>query len=372
MDMQSAFLQAILDAPDDDTPRLVFADWLQDQGDPWGEFLRAQCGPDPADGALALVPRLWKTSLAGVRRWLDPDSVQLERGFIKEARAARDVSRAGVIALATCPMLAPFLWTRNLDVGTLDNIPPLKSVAWERTFNFSGGYHAHGRMDAGVIAALHFPYLPRPTTVELGFLQLRDEALVGLAEAPNVAEVTTLDLGSDHDGDGYESNEITAVGVKALASSPHLASLTTLSLLWNFRIGDKGIRALLKSPHLANLTSLDLSGTGLTDAGARALAASPFVTRLKTLRLWHNPDLGDAGVTALARSPHLAGLEDLDLRGWREVWPNDVGDAGADALAASPHLEHLKRLHVGHWRNATEAGYAALRARFGDRLIIDA
>jgi uncharacterized protein (TIGR02996 family) len=33
MTHEEAFLQAILDSPDDDTPRLVYADWLEEQGD---------------------------------------------------------------------------------------------------------------------------------------------------------------------------------------------------------------------------------------------------------------------------------------------------------------------------------------------------
>jgi uncharacterized protein (TIGR02996 family) len=36
------FLRAILDAPDDDAPRAAFADWLQERGDPRGEFLAIQ------------------------------------------------------------------------------------------------------------------------------------------------------------------------------------------------------------------------------------------------------------------------------------------------------------------------------------------
>ena len=39
-----AFYRAIADAPDDDTPRLVFADWLQEHGeDARAEFIRLQC-----------------------------------------------------------------------------------------------------------------------------------------------------------------------------------------------------------------------------------------------------------------------------------------------------------------------------------------
>src|SRR5947208_4411815 len=38
-----AFLQAILASPDDEGIRLIFADWLDEQGDPRGAFIRAQC-----------------------------------------------------------------------------------------------------------------------------------------------------------------------------------------------------------------------------------------------------------------------------------------------------------------------------------------
>src|SRR4051812_11131858 len=37
-----AFLRAILDAPDDDTPRLVYADWLEERGEALGPFIRVQ------------------------------------------------------------------------------------------------------------------------------------------------------------------------------------------------------------------------------------------------------------------------------------------------------------------------------------------
>lgn len=37
------FLEAIRAAPDDDAPRLVYADWLSERGDPRGEFIVAQC-----------------------------------------------------------------------------------------------------------------------------------------------------------------------------------------------------------------------------------------------------------------------------------------------------------------------------------------
>jgi uncharacterized protein (TIGR02996 family) len=52
-----AFIRAVVDGPGDDTPRLVYADWLDDRSDPRGPYLRAECewaqpwrsGERPAD-----------------------------------------------------------------------------------------------------------------------------------------------------------------------------------------------------------------------------------------------------------------------------------------------------------------------------------
>ncbi len=40
MSEEQAFLRAILERPDDDAPKLIYADWLEERGDPRGEFLR--------------------------------------------------------------------------------------------------------------------------------------------------------------------------------------------------------------------------------------------------------------------------------------------------------------------------------------------
>jgi uncharacterized protein (TIGR02996 family) len=44
MTHDEAFLQAILESPDDDTPRLIYADWLDEHGDSArAELIRVQC-----------------------------------------------------------------------------------------------------------------------------------------------------------------------------------------------------------------------------------------------------------------------------------------------------------------------------------------
>jgi uncharacterized protein (TIGR02996 family) len=40
MDLEAAFVEAIVTAPGDPTPRLIFADWLEEQDDPRGEYIR--------------------------------------------------------------------------------------------------------------------------------------------------------------------------------------------------------------------------------------------------------------------------------------------------------------------------------------------
>ncbi len=44
MNQEEAFIEDIAEHPEDDTPRLVFADWLEDHGDEArAEFIRVQC-----------------------------------------------------------------------------------------------------------------------------------------------------------------------------------------------------------------------------------------------------------------------------------------------------------------------------------------
>jgi len=69
-----AFHRLIAAAPDDDAPRLVYADWLEERGDPRGEFLRLECRlralPETSEEHLALLPRLAELGGGADVRWL--------------------------------------------------------------------------------------------------------------------------------------------------------------------------------------------------------------------------------------------------------------------------------------------------------------
>lgn len=75
---EGAFLQTIRENPDDDGPRLVYADWLEERGDPLGEFIRVQCelarveeGGDVSD-LKGLQQREDELLTAHLLEWLGP------------------------------------------------------------------------------------------------------------------------------------------------------------------------------------------------------------------------------------------------------------------------------------------------------------
>jgi uncharacterized protein (TIGR02996 family) len=71
-----AFLQAIKDEPEDDTPRLVLADWLEERGDPRSELLRIQVEmarlPLDAPHLRVLAPRQQQLLRQHADTWLGP------------------------------------------------------------------------------------------------------------------------------------------------------------------------------------------------------------------------------------------------------------------------------------------------------------
>lgn len=77
----------------------------------------------------------------------------------------------------------------------------------------------------------------------------------------------------------------------------------------------------------------------LTDAAQliELIAASPYLDRLSSLDLEHNP-LGDGGLNVLLRSPYLKNLRFLGLR------RADIGMDGVEALAGTDSLPNLRYL----------------------------
>jgi uncharacterized protein (TIGR02996 family) len=147
-------------------------------------------------------------------------------------------------------------------------------------------------------------------------LKLYDAAgvIARLATSPALGRAEILDLEKNELGDGE---------AEALAASPYLHRLRAL-LLWSNRVGGEGAVALARAD-LPNLERLDLSHNAVGDEGAAALAGAELVGRLRLLDLTAN-QVTDAGALALAASPHAAGL------GWLDLTKNPIGAAGQSAL----------------------------------------
>lgn len=98
-----AFVRAVVDAPGDDTPRLVYADWLDDRSDPRGAYLRTEAewakpwrsGERPADSP----------ELRELARGLDP--VWVARVSRPPVGVCADNLDFGLCQVVTGPRLTP-------------------------------------------------------------------------------------------------------------------------------------------------------------------------------------------------------------------------------------------------------------------------
>jgi hypothetical protein len=145
--------------------------------------------------------------------------------------------------------------------------------------------------------------------------------------------------------------------LRRLVTSPRARHLIALDVAVPGSGATAAAEAVAGSPHLARLTTLSLSNNPVGPHGARALAASPHLRRLRQLEL-SVARLGDDGVIALAGSPVLDTVVRLRLS------TNDLTDRAADALIESPHLAHVRKLEL--WYSTfSDARWKALRKRFG-------
>jgi uncharacterized protein (TIGR02996 family) len=352
---EARLLRSVLAAPDEDEPRLVYADWLMEQGDPRGELIIVQCrlqdrSLTPTERA-ALERQERALLVQNKSRWLAPLGLtggegHFVRGFVERLEGWGERLCARMPALADQTPLRSVqmhrLSTGHLAalVDGLQELPHLTALHLDSTLLGAELGRALARLPA------------RLTTLHLSLNNLGDEGARALAASACLGALTHLDLAS---------NGMSDEGARALAESPALARLQSLGLGLN-HIGADGARALASSPHLRALTHLGLGSNRIGPDGARALAESRSFERLSSLHL-HRSGLGDAGVRALAESPHLGSLTELVL------WENSLGDEGARALARSPHLDRLIWLDLRDHTFGDEV-QRELKDRFGDRVLL--
>jgi uncharacterized protein (TIGR02996 family) len=255
MTHHGAFLQAILEEPADDAVRLIYADWLDEQGDSdRAEFIRAQielshlAEDHPRRPPLEHVER----RLLGRHRdtWLGPlQSLayvwKFVRGFAEEATLD---ARSFLEQAATLFEATPCRLVRLLRAGSL--IEAVANCSYLRrleALHLTG----NGIGNTGVVGLAMSAHLEGLSVLRLGHNNIGDLGARALAGSPCLTRLTTLNLSDNHIG---------SVGAASLANSQNLARLTTLHLGDN-QIGPAGVEALLSSPYLGRLTRLDLSNS---------------------------------------------------------------------------------------------------------------
>ena len=327
----AAFLRAIRAAPDDDLPRLIYADYLDEHGDPRGEFIRIQIErprlprDDPRraglkareDELLRRHREEWEGPLAAVvshavfRRGFIDDVLVMAEAFLAHAHTLFDWA-----PIRTIKLRGTFRY-----VGAILKRPELAALTGlDLCFD-----HLDNRDAALLVACRHLSGLKR---LNLNGNPIGDEGAARLAASPHLTGLEALHL--EHCGLG-------PAAANSLAAA-RLTRLRALDLSENF-LGDDGIERLAAAPFLERFTALDLTAVGMGDAGAQRLAECPSLRGLRRLRLGYN-GLGDAGTAALVRSSHLTALTALDVNG------NAIGDAGAQAILDAPHLRGLARLEL--------------------------
>jgi uncharacterized protein (TIGR02996 family) len=333
----SAFLEDVLAHPEDDTPRLIYADWLEDQGDEArAEFIRGQLervrlhplhprSRFLAQREKALLER-GELTWAGARLSHLVSRFAFRRGFVESVSlSVGDFLLRGEELFSLAPL-------RRVCLTGVQELPALLAdsqrarrfaslLARVRELDFNRSHHLN---DSVGEALLTLPEQPCPRAVYLANCTLSGAALETFGASPVLREVVTLEVTAS--GKALE-------GLSALLRSRHLRKLEHL-ILRGSRLGDRGIGVLLGSPVLSRLHGLFLGHNGLSDLGVRTLIESRALGGLQNLELSFN-SLTPAGLLHLARSPWLGQLTDLNLS------HNDLGNPGARVLAETPLLGQL-------------------------------
>lgn len=140
---QAMLLAAVLARPDDDGPRLVYADWLSEREDPRGTFIVLQCKGDlRADGLLRQHGDAWTAKL---RQFTLKQTFR--RGFVEGVvmRGAAFATRADTLF-----SLEPVqeLHLRNVTLGDVRHLAASKHLPKLRTLELDKG---DGLSDRGAL-----------------------------------------------------------------------------------------------------------------------------------------------------------------------------------------------------------------------------
>ncbi len=288
-----ALLSDIKARPDDDTLRLILADFLEDHGDEAdrarAEIIRAQVRGDAGPDRLHSLTRKHLGRFG--QAWLGPVAPWVKLSGVERGLLCVEVPMPSLRGgLSRLPGEEAWAWVDHVSLG-----PERANVT---------GHLSRSSLLGGL------------NIFSAGRLVGQGPDLVReLAAAPWMASVRRLDL---------SRQDLTGRDLTPFFESPHLNTLVHLNL-GGSNLGVAGVRALGAAPWAKGLRHLWLRRAWVTDLDAAALAEAEGLSGLRELDLRDN-HIGTRGALALAGSMSLGGLEALHLYG------NEIGPEGVDAL----------------------------------------
>lgn len=357
MTTRDALEAALIANPDDVAAHSAYADYLLEQGDPRGEYIRLQLAYEDPDQPVSKLHELedaaHKIRQEHEREWLGdlwqfvqrPPSarsvaepmesnvvVSWRRGWIDGIRigqlsdelvnaiatlpmtrllgsfvVVQDIVRAGseeihVIGLQPLTEVNRFANLRHFELGSVEERTP--AAGWEIDEIIAAMSHLESlRLFVGHFSESHLfgGHYPRLHTIDITSNNPRCRFdILGLNDGlPNLRRLSldTVAVMPARGELGSEREPITPTDLSMFFRTKHLKALEYLTFR-NGEFGDAGVEELLASGFITRLKGLDLCRCNITDTGAELLAAHPHTRNLEYLHLDNNL-LSPIGIDAL-------------------------------------------------------------------------
>jgi uncharacterized protein (TIGR02996 family) len=392
MHTQQAFVQAILEQPDDDAVRLVYADWLDEHDEPErAEFIRVQVQLAKLDEDH---PKYWELTsrqdellVDHAASWVQPfadilvddqplhDLIawgRFRRGFLADVRARPSVFIAQAEKLFhVLPLDTLFLEIQGEDIHDL------AACRWmARLANLFAGNGLDAQRLAALLAS---PHLPRALTLHCYPEPFGPKVISLLSGHPAACRVRSLGVkpARNHPAQFQQlaatswdelalltlhGEGVDDAGIEQLARSAQFSRLTTLNFRDCNQISPAGWQSLVQSEHLTPLQSMTFEGCKIGEAGWRELGQAANWKALKYLTLSDSLDL--ASVRHIMNAPWMLQLHGIFLSRC------SLTDASLAELVASPNFVGIRRLSVLTNPDMGDAALVALaKSRYADGLI---
>lgn len=277
MTEHAGLLSDIIERPDDDTPRLIFADWLEDRG-------------QPGDTARAAFIRLQIESAA--------TTDEQHRRELHRREKAMLTQHGRAWARPLRPYLSRLTWRRGfVERAAVQTVAFLEAP--DEVLSLAPLRQLHFREPRDHMASLmHCPHLARLDGISLAGGRLTRDELRPIRSSPHLETLKALDLGSNALGDGSLAALIGLI--------THLSRLEALGAA-NISLGVHGMILLAARNETSHrMRHLDVEANHLTDDALHWLAHGGWGRDcLESLAIGRNRFSADAVNYLLERMPRL-------------------------------------------------------------------